>query len=207
MDFQDVLLNTRRQPTRYRSSLEGIMIVNPRDLILLISIVRPKTMWGNLHVCVYPQPSGPAYRLSFLYPLPSFGISFHFLYVLCTDRKRVPLPPQAATFMTSSVPEYTRDAPSQSSAAPVAPRSHRDFSGHDGNVPLGPRSMTHSNEELSRNGPTGGAEYDRDRGRNNNSRQPNHYPAPLPSSMNIDSEEGRTDRYSKVIIFLGIPIC
>ena len=129
------------------------------------------------------------------------AISFHFLYVLCIDRKRAPLPPQAATFLTSSnVPEYARDAPPQSSAAPVAPRSLRDFSGHDGNVPLGPRSMTHSNEELlSRNGPTGAAEYDRDRGRNN-SRQPNLYPAPLPSSVNIDSEEGRTDRYSKVII-------
>jgi hypothetical protein len=109
--------------------------------------------------------------------------------------------------MTSSnVPEYARDAPPQSSAAPVAPRSLRDFSGHDGNVPLGPRSMTHSNEELlSRNGPTGGAEYDRDRGRNN-SRQPIHYPAPLPSSMNIDREEGRMDRYSRVSIFVGIPI-
>ena len=161
-------------------------------------------MWGNLHVRVYPQPSGPAYRLSFLYPLLS--ISFLFLYVLCTDRKRAPLPPQATTFLTSSstAPEYARDAPLQSSAAPLAPRSLRDFSGYDSNVPLGPRSMTHVNEEsLPRNAPTGGTEYDRDRGRNA-LRQSNHYPAPLSSanaSVNVDDEEGRMDRYSKVIIF------
>ena len=138
------------------------------------------------------------------------AISFPFLYVLCIDRKRVPLPPQATTFLTSSnTPEYARDAPPQSSAAPVAPRSLRDFGGHDSNVPLGPRSMIHVNEEpLPRNGPTSGAEYDRDRSRNT-SRQPNHYPAPLPSintSVNVDDEEGRTDRYSKVNIFLGIQI-
>ena len=87
----------------------------------------------------------------------------------------------------------------------MAPRSLRDFSGHDGNVPLGPRSMTNVNEELlPRNGPAGVAEYDRDRGRNTSSRQPNHYPPPLPStntSMNVDDEEGRMDRYSRVIIF------
>ena len=134
------------------------------------------------------------------------AISFLFSFVLCTDRQRAPLPPQATTFLTSSIaPEYARDAPPQSSAAPLAPRSYRDFSGHDGNVPLGPRSMTHVNEEpLSRNGPTGGVEYDRDRGRNT-LRQPNHYPAsapPINSSMNVDDGEGRTDRYSKVFIFL-----
>lgn len=110
--------------------------------------------------------------------------------------------------MTSSI--SPRDAPPQSSAAPVAPRSLRDFSGHDSNVPLGPRSMTHVNEELPpRNAPVGGAEYDRDRGRNT-LRQPNHYTAPPPppinTSMNVDDEEGRTDRYSRVSIFLGIQI-
>ena len=79
MDFQDVLLNTRHQPTRYLSSLKGIMIVNHRDLIPLISTVRPKTMWGNLHVRVYPQPSGPAYRLSFFFILcHRLAISFSF---------------------------------------------------------------------------------------------------------------------------------
>jgi hypothetical protein len=130
---------------------------------------------------------------------------------LYTDRKRVPLPPQATTFLTSSsiVPEYAREAPPQSSAAPVAPRSLRDFSAHDGNVPLGPRSMTHVNEELlPRNAPVGGSEYDRDRGRNS-LRQPNHYSATLPpisASMNVDDEEGRTDRYSRVIIFLNFQI-
>ena len=107
--------------------------------------------------------------------------------------------------MTSSnAPEYARDAPPHSSAAPLAPRSLRDFSGHDGNVPLGPRSMTHVNEEvLPRSAPVGGAEHDRDRGRNT-LRQPNHYPAPIPpinTSMNVDDEEGRVDRYPKVIIF------
>ena len=64
--------------------------------------------------------------------------------------------------------------------------------------------MTHVNEELPRNAPTGGgAEYDRDRGRNT-SRQPNHYPAPPPSAntaMNVDDEEGRVDRYPRVLIF------
>ena len=89
----------------------------------------------------------------------------------------------------------------------MAPRSFRDFSGHDSYVPLGPRSMTHVNEELlPRNAPTGGAEYDRDRGRNA-SRQPNHYPIPLPStntSTNVDDEEGRMDRYSRVIIFFSV---
>ena len=90
----------------------------------------------------------------------------------------------------------------------MAPRSLRDFSGHDSNVPLGPRSMTHVNEELlPRNAPVGGAEYDRDRGRNT-LRQPNHYPAPPPinTSMNFDDEEGRMDKdkYSRVINFLDI---
>ena len=202
MDFQDVLLNTHRQPTRYRSSLKDIMIVNHRDLILLISTVRPKTMWGNLHVRVYPQPSGPAYT-DFRSSLSS-AILWQFLLCsfmsLYTDRKRVPLPPQATTFLTSSsvAPEYARDAPPQSPAAPVAPRSLRDFSAHDSNVPLGPRSMTHVSEELlPRNAPMGGSEYDRDRGRNN-LRQSNHYPAPPPISK-VDDEEGRLDRYSRVI--------
>ena len=87
----------------------------------------------------------------------------------------------------------------QSSAAPVAPRSLRDFSGHDSNVPLGPRSMTHVNEDiLSRIAPP--AEYDRDRGRNT-LRQPSHYPPPINTSMNVDDEEGRMDRYPRVIIF------
>lgn len=110
--------------------------------------------------------------------------------------------------MTSSnTPVYARDAPPQSSAAPLAPRSLRDFSGHDSNVPLGPRSMTHVNEELlPRNGSTGGAEYDRDRGKNTSSRQPSHYPAPplsINTSVNVDDEEGRMDRYSRVIIIFS----
>jgi len=72
-----------------------------------------------------------------------------------SHRKRAPLPPQATTFLTSSVaPEYARNAL------------------------------------------TGGAEYNRDRGRKT-SRQPTHYPAPINTSMNVDDEEGRTDRYSR----------
>lgn len=122
-----------------------------------------------------------------------------------TDRKRAPLPPQAASFLTSSsiAPEYARDALPQSSAAPLAPRSLRDFSAHDNNVPLGPRSMTHVNEELlPRNAPVGGSEYDRDRGRNT-LRQSNHYPAPLPPISNVDDDEGRMDRYSRVSFYFS----
>ena len=60
--------------------------------------------------------------------------------------------------------------------------------------------MTRVKEELlPRNAPPGGAEYDRDQGRNS-LRKPKHYPAPINTSMNAD-EEGRTDRYSRVIIF------
>jgi hypothetical protein len=64
--------------------------------------------------------------------------------------------------------------------------------------------MTHVSEELvPRNAPVGGAEYDRDRGRSA-LRQSNHYPAPLPpinTSMNVDGEEGRADRYPRVNCF------
>lgn len=79
----------------------------------------------------------------------------------------------------------------------MAPRSFRlqDLSGSDGNVPVGPRSMNYVNEEPPpRSGPTGGVEYDRDRGRNSSrqlGRAPNNYPAPLPlinTAMDVDDE-------------------
>jgi hypothetical protein len=120
--FQDVPLNTFRQLIRYRNSPNGITIVNHRDLILLTSIVRPKTMWGShLHVRVYPQQSGPAYRLPFLHPLllcaiVLFGNSLSFsFYLFYTDRKRAPLPPQTTTFLTSST---KRDAPGSENGRP-----------------------------------------------------------------------------------------
>ncbi|KAF8804630.1 hypothetical protein BYT27DRAFT_7259107 [Phlegmacium glaucopus] len=104
-----------------------------------------------------------------------------------SHRKRAPLPPQATTFLTSST-AHTRDAPSHSSSAPVAPRSFAD-----GSVPLGPRSMIHVNEEpQSRSGPTGGSEYDRDRSRNPSrqlDRVSNNYPPPpINIAMDVDDE-------------------
>ena len=137
------------------------------------------------------------------------------------DRKRAPLPPQATTFLTSATsPVYARDAPSHSSAAPVAPRSLRptDSTGPDGNVPLGPRRRIHANEEPApRSGATGSVEY-RDRGRNTSrqlDRGPNthNYPISLPlidTAMGQEEPSGmketRRDKYPKVILLPCIQI-
>lgn len=192
MNFQDVLRNTLLQLTRYRNGLNGVTIMNHRDLIFPTLTVCLQTMLGNLHVRVYPQPVDlhtdfcSLSSLHLMCSVPSFGNFFSFfLYVFCTDRKRVPLPPQAATFLTSSIaPAYTRDPPSHSAATPVAPRSHRlpDISGPDGISTLAPPPHL----------PGDSYSEIRDFGR---SRQE-------PSGM----KEERMDRYSRVVILLYIQI-